>query len=150
MHLDVQDLRSFYYRTSLGRAVQRVIRERMAEFWPEARGQTMVVYGFAVPLLRPYMNETRRVIGLMPGPQGVMPWPPGMPNVSVLCRDTHWPLQTESVDKLVVLHGLETSDTPLDLMDESQEQQLGSYHQLIKADVHRFQHPKHAKEETLT
>lgn len=119
MHLDVLDLRSFYYRTSLGRAVQRVIRERMAEFWPHARGQTVVGYGFAVPLLRPYMHDARRVIGLMPGPQGVMPWPPGLPNVSALCRDTHWPLQTESVDKLVVMHGLETSGAPLDLLDEA-------------------------------
>ena len=29
MHLDVQDLRSFYYRTNLGRAAQRVIRDQM-------------------------------------------------------------------------------------------------------------------------
>ena len=73
MHLDVQDLRNFYYRSALGRAAQNVIRDQLVELWPEAKGQTVVGYGFAVPLLRPYLDQARRVIGLMPGPQGVMP-----------------------------------------------------------------------------
>jgi SAM-dependent methyltransferase len=60
------------------------------------------------------------VIGLMPGPQGVMPWPAGMPNVSVLCEDALWPLQTGQADKLVLLHGLETSENPTKLLDECQ------------------------------
>ena len=75
-------------------------------------------FGFAVPLLRPYLADARRVTGLMPGPQGVMPWPAGQPNVSVLCEDTIWPVQTGQVDKLVVMHGLETSDNPTALLDE--------------------------------
>ncbi|MFT7179958.1 MAG: hypothetical protein ACI87T_000313, partial [Planctomycetota bacterium] len=31
MHLDVADLRHFYYRTQLGRAVQRSLREAVRE-----------------------------------------------------------------------------------------------------------------------
>jgi SAM-dependent methyltransferase len=46
----------------------------------------------------------------MPGQQGVMPWPAGMPNVSTLCEEGHWPLANGVVDRLVMLHGLETSD----------------------------------------
>ncbi|MEV8466174.1 methyltransferase domain-containing protein [Fluviibacterium sp. DFM31] len=118
MHLDVQDLKTFYYRTRLGRAAQRAIRNRVLEIWPEAKGQTVAGFGFAVPLLRPYLPEARRVIGLMPGPQGVMPWPAGMPNVSVLCEDARWPLPTGMVDKLVLMHGLETSENPSALLDE--------------------------------
>ena len=118
MHLDATDLKSFYYRTQLGRAAQRAVRNRMLSLWPEARGQTVVGFGFAVPLLRPYLSEARRVIGLMPGPQGVMAWPAGMPNVSVLCDEMCWPVETGSVDKLVLLHGLETSENPQALLDE--------------------------------
>ena len=118
MHLDVQDLRNFYYRTRLGRVAQRVIRQQLLAFWPEAQNQTVAGFGFAVPLLRPYLRQARRVVGLMPGPQGVMAWPAGMPNISVLCDETHWPLETGSVDKLVVLHGLETSEDPVSLLDE--------------------------------
>lgn len=118
MHLDVQDLRNFYYRSALGRAAQQSLRERMFEFWPEAKGQTVVGYGFAAPLLRPYLSEARRVMALMPGPQGVMPWPAGMPNVSVLTEETLWPLETGHVDKLVLLHGLETSERVSELLEE--------------------------------
>lgn len=118
MHLDVLDLRNFYYRSALGRAAQKVIRDNLLQMWPEAKGQTVVGFGFAVPLLRPYLADARRVTGLMPGPQGVMPWPAGQPNISVLCEDTYWPVQTGQVDKLVVMHGLETSDNPAALLDE--------------------------------
>ena len=118
MHLDVQDLRDFYYRSTLGRAAQKVIRDELLGLWPEAKGQTVAGFGFAVPLLRPYLKQARRVISLMPGPQGVMPWPAGQPNVSVLCEDTLWPIPTGRIDKLVVLHGLETSDNQAALLDE--------------------------------
>jgi len=118
MHLDVQDLRNFYYRSPLGRAAQKSLRDRMLELWPEAKGQTVVGFGFAAPLLRPYLKDARRVVNLMPGPQGVMPWPPGMPNTSVLTEETAWPIETGHVDKLVVLHGLETCERPSDLLEE--------------------------------
>ncbi len=118
MHLDVLDLRNFYYRRPLGRAAQRVIRDELVRLWPEAKGQTVAGFGFAAPLLRPYLGDARRVISLMPGPQGVMPWPAGQRNVSVLCEETAWPIQTGQVDKLVVMHGLETSENATALLDE--------------------------------
>lgn len=118
MHLDVQDLRNFYYRTRLGRAAQRTIRDQVLTLWPSAERETVVGFGFAVPLLRPYLPGSRRVTALMPGQQGVMPWPAGMPNVSVLCEETLWPIETDSVDRLMVLHGLETSEQPIALLDE--------------------------------
>ena len=119
MHLDVQDLRNFYYRNALGRAVQANLRERVLKLWPEAKGQTVVGFGFAAPLLRPYLKDARRVVALMPGPQGVMPWPQNAPNVSVLCEETRWPLETGHVDRLILLHGLETSEHPSYLLEEA-------------------------------
>ncbi|MCV2882274.1 class I SAM-dependent methyltransferase [Actibacterium sp. XHP0104] len=118
MHLDVLDLRNFYYRTNLGRVAQRAIRDQVTQIWPEAKGQCVAGFGFAVPLLRPYLREARRVIGLMPGQQGVMPWPAGQPNVSVLCEETNWPLGTGMVDRLILMHGLETSENPAAVLEE--------------------------------
>lgn len=118
MHLDVLDLRDFYYRSTLGRATQKVIRDELKVLWPEAQAQTVAGFGFAVPLLRPYLASARRVIGLMPGPQGVMPWPHGQPNVSLLCEETGWPIANGMVDKLAVMHGLETSENAPALLDE--------------------------------
>lgn len=119
MHLDVQDLRNFYYRSALGRAAQASMRRRLSELWPEAKGQTVVGFGFALPLLRPYLADARRVMALMPGPQGVMPWPADGQNVTVLSEETLWPIETGHVDKLIILHGLETSERAYDLLEEA-------------------------------
>lgn len=120
MHLDVLDLRHFYYRTQLGRAAQKAVRDQVLRLWPaeQTRGETVAGFGFAVPLLRPYLDTAARVIGLMPGQQGVMPWPAGESNVSVLCAETLWPLQAGQVDRLVLMHGLETSDHAMALLQE--------------------------------
>ena len=119
MHLDVADLRDFYYGTELGRAAQRAVRGRVVELWPDAKGMTVAGYGFAAPLLRPYLGPARRVIALMPGPQGVMPWPAAMPNVSALVEEGRWPIETGHVDRLVMMHGLETSENPAAVLEEA-------------------------------
>lgn len=118
MHLSVHHLRDFYYRSALGRATQRVLRQQVQAFWPTTDGQTLAGFGFAVPLLRPYLEKSRRVIGLMPAPQGVMAWPQGLPNASVLCEETSWPIDTGHIDRLIVMHGLESSEQPSALLDE--------------------------------
>lgn len=118
MHLDVVDLRAFYYRTALGRAAQAALSAALGDIIGETKGRTLCGFGFAAPFLRPYMADARRVISLMPGQQGVMPWPSGHPNISVLVDETNWPLATGSVDTMVVAHGLETCDRPGALLDE--------------------------------
>jgi SAM-dependent methyltransferase len=118
MYLDVQELRNFYYRSALGRAAQKTVCEEVLKLWPEAKGQTVAGFGFAVPFLRPYLKQARRVIGLMPGPQGVISWPQGMPNITVLVEEAMWPLETGHVDKLILVHGLESSEQPSALLEE--------------------------------
>jgi SAM-dependent methyltransferase len=118
MHHDVLDLRAFYYRTPLGRSVQRVLQEALREIWPDTRDLTVVGFGFAAPMLRPFLADARRVLALMPGPQGVMPWPAGAPNVSVLVEETRWPVAAGTVDRLIVAHGLETCERPDELLPE--------------------------------
>ena len=121
MHHDVIELRKFYYTRALGRVVQRVLRDRLAQLWPpdQCGGMSVVGYGFAAPLLRPWLARARRVTSLMPGPQGVMAWPAGLPNCSVLAEETAWPLDTGSVDRLVLLHALETADHPHAVLSEA-------------------------------
>ena len=119
MHLDVQGLRNFYYRQALGRAVQRSLRTTVMKIWPDTTGQTVAGFGFAVPLLRPFLAKSRRVIALMPGPQGVIAWPSGPANHAVLTDERFWPLETGHVDRLLVLHGLEASDDAAAMLEEA-------------------------------
>lgn len=118
MYLDVEELRNFYYRGALGQAAQKTVRDEVLKLWPEAQGQTVAGFGFAVPFLRPYLRDARRVIGLMPGPQGVIGWPQGTANVAVLCEEVMWPLETGHVDKLLLVHALEFSEQPSALLRE--------------------------------
>lgn len=121
MHHDIDDLRGFYYQRALGHVVQRILRERLTRRWPaeSCTGMSVAGFGFAAPMLRPYLATARRVTALMPGPQGVMAWPAGQKNHSVLCDETAWPIETGSLDRLVMLHGLETSDHPSALLAEA-------------------------------
>ena len=119
MYQDVCDLRDFYYTTALGRTAQKAMRDRLRVAWPDVQGLSVAGFGFAAPLLRPCLAEARRVLALMPAQQGVMHWPAEMPNHSVLVEETLWPLATDSLDRLVVLHGIETSERPDALMQEA-------------------------------
>ncbi len=121
MHHDIENLRRFYYQQALGRVVQRILRDRLTGRWrPDGcTGMNVTGFGFAAPMLRPYLARARRVTALMPGPQGGMAWPAGQPNHSVLCDETAWPIETGSIDRLVLLHALETSDHPAALLDEA-------------------------------
>ena len=118
MHLDVIELRKFYASTQLGRMAQRVLRERVRTLWPNVKGQTVVGFGYAAPLLRPFLGETARTLCLMPAQQGVAAWPSEGPNVSALVEETLWPLPGGFADRLIVAHGLETCERPGALLDE--------------------------------
>lgn len=118
MHLDVIDLRAFYYRTKLGRITQHVLQDELRRLWPRTAHMTVAGFGFAAPFLRPFLSDARRVMALMPAQQGVMPWPQGMANRSVLVEETNWPLAARSVDRLIIAHGLETCERADALMEE--------------------------------
>ncbi|MEM6624869.1 MAG: methyltransferase domain-containing protein [Pseudomonadota bacterium] len=118
MHLDVVDLRRFYSSTQLGRIAQHSLRTRLRALWPNVRGQTVVGFGYAAPLLRPFLGEASRTLCLMPAQQGVAAWPAEGPNLSTLVEETLWPLPGGFADRLVVAHGLETCERPSALLEE--------------------------------
>ena len=118
MHLDAVDLKNFYFGTRLGRLATRVLSTRIAELWPSTSGYTMVGFGFAAPLLRDHHQQAKRTVNLMPAQQGAIVWPTRGKNVSVLSYDTYWPLPTEFSERILLLHGLETSDNPAGLLRE--------------------------------
>lgn len=118
MHLDVVELRAFYDRTKLGRIARTELRQGMGLLWGETKGLCVVGFGYASPLLRPHLQSAARVLNLMPGQQGVAPWPRRGPNTSVLVEETQWPLEAGSVDRLVIMHGLETCERPAELLEE--------------------------------
>ncbi len=121
MHLDVADLNRFYYRSALGALTRRALRQAVEALWPpeEMRGLTLAGFGYPVPVMRGLHRHARRTVVLMPGAQGVAHWPSPTANVAALVEEAAWPIETGHVDRLIVLHGVEASETPAAVMDEA-------------------------------
>lgn len=117
MSLDIVDLREFYIN-ALGQTVRRLLRARLARIWPNVQGETLLAMGYAAPLLRPWLDVARSISVMMPGEQGVAYWPREGPNKTCLADLTALPLPDESMDRVIVMHALETANDPDGLMRE--------------------------------
>lgn len=109
MPMDVIDLRDFYGRP-LGRVARLMIGRRIRGLWPDVRGLSVLGLGFATPYLGQFLGEAERVFGLMPAQQGVLRWPPEGRSLTGLADEKELPLDDESVDRVLVVHGLEASE----------------------------------------
>ncbi|MFM9862863.1 MAG: class I SAM-dependent methyltransferase [Micropepsaceae bacterium] len=110
MHLDAGELQTFYDR-ELGQIARRYIRTRLREVWPNVKGMAVLGLGYATPYLRPFQGEAARVIALMPAQQGVAYWPSKAENLAALTDESALPLPDASIDRVVVAHLLETTET---------------------------------------
>jgi len=106
---DAVDLRDFY-RTTLGQMASRTIRQRIRTIWPDVTGQAVLGFGYATPYLRPFREEAQRVIAAMPAQQGVLHWPSDGKGLATLCDETEIPLPDVSMDRVLLVHGLESSE----------------------------------------
>ncbi|HEU0071819.1 MAG TPA: methyltransferase domain-containing protein [Alphaproteobacteria bacterium] len=118
MWTDVIDLRDFY-ATSLGQAVSRMLRRRLREIWPDVQGQRVLGVGYAVPYLRPFMDEAERVIAAMPPAQGVLPWPAASGNVALLADEAELPLPDLSMDRVLLVHAVEQTEQLRQMLREA-------------------------------
>lgn len=109
MYVSVYDLKAFYNR-KIGRIVRRILCERIKEFWPDTKGLRLMGYGYAAPYLRMYDEDAERVFGIMPAGQGAHHWPQEAENLIALSEETELPIETNSVDRILMIHGLEFSE----------------------------------------
>lgn len=117
MHTDIVDLREFY-QSGLGQVARRMIRRRLRLLWPDVRGQIVLGIGYATPYLRPFRGEAERVLAVMPASQGVTFWPAEGPGLVALGDEAELPLADMSVDRVLVVHGLEGTEQLRPMMRE--------------------------------
>jgi SAM-dependent methyltransferase len=118
MWSDVVDLRDFY-GSSLGQMAQRLIRRQVRALWPDLTRMRVLGLGFATPYLRVFLPEAERVIAVMPASQGVLPWPPEGPGLTALADETDLPLPDRSIDRLLLVHALESTEQVRAMMREA-------------------------------
>ncbi len=117
MTLDVTDLRDFY-STRLGAVARRLINRGIAARWPNARGQRVLGLGYPTPYLGLFRGDAERCIAFMPAAQGVLKWPTARPTLATLVDEMSLPLPEAAVDRILLVHALEMSDDPENLLRE--------------------------------
>lgn len=118
MYLDVVELRRFYYRTRLGQVAKNTLRDQLRWYWGDVSGLNMAGYGFVAPFLRSFKNNALRTVCMMPAQQGAFHWPSETPNHCVLVDERRWPIPTGFLDRLIVVHAIENSDRPGNVLME--------------------------------
>ena len=117
MALDVIDIRSFY-AGPLGRVTKQVISDHIRQRWSNTQSLAILGLGYATPYLDAFVGEAERVISVMPARQGVVNWPNDRPSATVLASSDALPFPNASIDRVLVIHGLETQDNPQDMLSE--------------------------------
>ncbi len=108
MPQDARDLAAFY-DAPLGRLARRAILHEILGLWPSLRNYRLLGYGFAIPYL-PAFTGTERSIAAVPAPMGVIGWPEGK-NTTLLCEEDALPFPDVFFDRILIVHGLESSDS---------------------------------------
>jgi SAM-dependent methyltransferase len=117
MAADVVDLRDFY-RSALGQVARRMIRRAIQRVWPDLRGMRLLGIGYATPFLSALSSETERTLAVMPATLGVLRWPAEGRNLVSLAEEGELPFADYSLDRVVLVHALETSEEASALLKE--------------------------------
>ena len=117
MRQGVLELREFY-ATPLGRVARQMVSRKVTEAWGNARGLDVLALGYATPFLDGLGPDARRAVAVMPAAQGVEFWPAGGMNRACLADETALPLPNALFDRVLAVHALEESHSPLGLLEE--------------------------------
>ena len=109
MPSDVVDLRDFY-RSGLGQVARRMIRRAIQRVWPDLHGMRLLGIGYTTPFLTALSGDTERTVALMPASLGVLRWPPDGRNLVTLADEGELPFADYSIDRVLLVHALETSE----------------------------------------
>ena len=129
---DVVDLRDFY-ETQLGAMARRMIRRGVRSMWPDVKGQRILGLGYATPYLRQFLTEAERTLAFMPASKGVLHWPSEGRGLTALVDEAELPLPDLSVDRVLLVHGLESSEYQRDMLREAWRVLTGEGRLLIVA-----------------
>src|SRR5260370_22739434 len=99
-----------FYRTGLGQIARRMIRDAIRRVWPDLHGMRLLGIGYTTPFLPAISAETERTVALMPAALGVLGWSPQGRNLVTLADEGELPFADYSIDRVLLVHALETTD----------------------------------------
>ena len=118
MSLDGVDLRAFY-DSPLGEVARRLVSRVLRARWEsQTTGLRVLGIGYATPYLDDFKAQAERALAFMPAAQGVIHWPLNGRSSSALVDATMMPLPDAAMDRILIIHALETGAHPRDLLEE--------------------------------
>ena len=115
--LTAYDLKSFYNGFA-GKVIHKIIGDKILTLWSDTKNMSVMGYGYALPYLRPYMDSTSNIYNVMPAQLGVHDWSPEDKNCACLSDESSLPLPTNTVDRIIMAHGLEFLESPEESFEE--------------------------------
>tara|TARA_B100000686_G_scaffold104630_1_gene111880 strand:- start:3448 stop:4200 length:753 start_codon:yes stop_codon:yes gene_type:complete len=112
------DIAEFYAR-SQGRMIRRLMKVLLRDWWPDISGYNFMGVGYTLPFVGIYrqstpISETLLMNTLHPP----RPWPKLERNFVTVCDDRLLPIENQRMDRIFVMHSLETADDPDRLLRE--------------------------------
>jgi SAM-dependent methyltransferase len=117
LSLDIVDLRNFY-ASPLGGVTRDLLLAAIRRRWDSLSGMVVMGLGYATPYLSDYRQEAIRSLAFMPAAQGVVNWPSTGLSSSALVDADQLPLRDGSIDRIIVVHALETSHDAAAVLSE--------------------------------
>lgn len=108
-----------FYSTPLGQAAGHQIQACIQEIWPDISHQTLLGLGYALPYLDFYLSPQERVFSLMTAQSGAVLWPDNGSSRIALIEEDNLPLPDQSVDRILMVHALEHTEKPRQLLREA-------------------------------
>ena len=118
MNADIVDLRAFYH-TRLGRLAAHSIAMALVPVWPKLPDERLVGLGYCLPYLVRLGTDAERVMAFMPASQGAINWPAHAASATALVMDEELPLPDASIDRVLMVHALEFTESPRETLSEN-------------------------------
>ena len=108
-----------FYKTPLGEVVQVYINDIVKKFIPESTNiQFILGLGYVTPYLTRKLIQKNAVLSFTFNKMGGITWPNTTCSHTAIVHENHLPLANKSIDKLIVVHGLECSKNREQLLTE--------------------------------
>lgn len=117
MHVDILELQKFY-TSPLGRLAERFIAMTLSSIWEPIADERLVGLGYPTPYLDRFQADAERCFAFMPAGQGSCDWPSVGNPKTALVYEEELPLPDSSIDRLLLVHCLEFTESPEETLKE--------------------------------
>lgn len=95
-----------FYKQPMGQMVHSVLSKRLTAWLGDCKAQRVIGIGYAHPYLESIRETSERALSIIPARLGAEAWHGQI----VLAEESELPLETNSVDRVILIHSLEYAE----------------------------------------